>query len=133
MLDDAGGLQPAGTNVLGTNGYVSIRVLDAGEAVIGEASVRFHLDALVMSYAVRYAVNKIYSQLRYTGFDEQLFKEVLDRRYPKRPTLAITEERIKKTEPHNSLEGIWTGAEDHYRLGIIRAPESGGADAQLRP
>ena len=118
-----GSLQP-----MGLNGYVSTRVLDASEAVISEASARFHLDALIMSYAVRHAVNRIYSQLGYTGFDERMFKEVLDRRYPKRPTLAITEETIKKTEPRNSVEGIWTDAEDLYRLGIIRAPESSGAD-----
>ena len=77
---------------------------------------------------MRHAVNKIYSQLGYTGFDGQTFKGVLERRFPKRPTLAITEEAIKKTEPRNSVEGIWTDTEDRYRLGIVRAPESSGAD-----
>jgi hypothetical protein len=118
-----GSLQP-----MGLNGYLSIRVLDASEAAIGQASARFHLDALIMSYAVRHAVNKIYSQLGYTGFDERIFMEVLDRRYPNRPTPATTEEAIKRTEPRNSVEGIWTDAEDLYRLGIIQAPESSGAD-----
>jgi serine protease Do len=124
-----GGLQSGVTSgPLGMNGTVSIRVMDIGEAVVGEASAKFHVDALVMSYAVRHAVNKIYSQLGYTGFDGQTFKEVQERRFPKRPTLAITEEAIKKSEPRNSVEGIWTDTEDRYRLGIVRAPESSGAD-----
>jgi S1-C subfamily serine protease len=114
--------------IIAGRGYVSMRVLDASGSVIEEASARTGAWTMSANHAVRSVVNKIYSQLGYTGFDEQTFREVIDRRYPKRPTLAVTEEAIKKAEPANSVEGIWTDEEDRYRLGIIRAPEPSGAD-----
>lgn len=114
--------------VIAGRGYVSMRVLDASGGVIQEASARTSAWTMSVNHAVRDVVNKIYSQLGYTGFDERTFEEVVDRRYPKRPTLAITEETIKKTEPRTSVEGIWTDENDRYRLGIVRAPGSSGAD-----
>lgn len=81
-----------------------------------------------MKRTVHGAVRKIYSQLAHTGFDENVYQQRLQREYPTRPKLPITEEDIKKSELRSHVEGIWTDTEDKYRLGIVPAPVGSGAD-----
>jgi S1-C subfamily serine protease len=108
-------------------GQVSVRVVDAPSgALIGEASAG--AARMGVSRTVRAVVAKIYSQLGYTGYDEDVYRVRIHREYPARPALAITEEQIKKSEPRNHVEGIWSDTRDQYRLGIVPAAPGSGAD-----
>ena len=104
-----------------------MRVLDMAGANISAASATVTA-GISVHRAVRSVVNKIYSQLNYTGFNERTLNDVLSRNYPKRPTVDVTEDAIKNSRLLGSIEGIWTDAEDHYRLGIIHAHEGKGTE-----
>ncbi len=108
-------------------GNVAVRVLDASGALVNEAAAS-GTAWWSASRTVRGVVSKIYAQLGYTGFKDAVYQQRVQREYPKRPTVAITEEEIKKNEPRNHVEGIWSDTRDQYRLGIVPAPEGSGAD-----
>lgn len=109
-------------------GEVDMRVVDAASgALVAEAFTR-GTNWWGVTRTVRGAVVKIYSQLGYTGYNENVYRQRIEREYPPRPKLAITEEEIKKSEPKNHVEGIWSDAQDKYRLGIVPAPAGTGAD-----
>jgi hypothetical protein len=80
------------------------------------------------SRTVHSAVGKIYNQLGYSGFNEQAYSQRLKRQYPDRPKIAISEAEVKKSEPHNHIEGVWSESQNNYRLGIIPAPANTNAD-----
>ncbi len=108
-------------------GRLSMRVVDAsGGALIAE------LNSGAGRFGVgptrRALVSKIYSQLKYTGFNEDVYRQRIQREYPARPKLVITEEEIKKHETRNNVEGIWSDTQDQYRLGIVPAPDGSGSD-----
>lgn len=108
-------------------GEIAMRVMDANGALIAEAAV--HATAWwTAARTVRGAVKKIYAQVGYTGYSEEVFRQRMQREYPARPKVAVTEEEIKKAEPKNHVEGIWSDPRDEYRLGIVPAPEGSGAD-----
>src|SRR5438309_11799684 len=81
---------------IGAHGYVSMRVLDMAGANISAASATVTA-GISVHRAVRSVVNKIYSQLNYTGFNERTLNDVLSRNYPKRPTVDVTEDAIKNS------------------------------------
>jgi S1-C subfamily serine protease len=111
----------------GFGGGLSMRVVDASGAPVAEASAR--ATAWVnASRTVRAAVSKIYSELGYSGFREDIYQQRLQREYPKRPTLVTSEESIKKSQLRNRVEGIWTEGDNQYRLGIQPAADGSGAD-----
>jgi S1-C subfamily serine protease len=109
-------------------GELSVKVVDAPSgALVGEAgSSGSRIGAVART--VRYLVSKVYSQLGYTGYNEDVNRARILREYPARPTLAVTEEEIKKTEAHSPVEGIWSDTQDQYRLGIVPASKGSGAD-----
>ena len=107
-------------------GRISMRVLDASGALIDEVSVGG--GGMGVDRTRRSLVGKIYSHLRYTGYSEIAYLDRIQREYPARPKLVITEAQIRKNEVKNRVEGIWTDTEGKYRLGIVAAPEGGGAD-----
>ena len=110
-------------------GDLSVRVVDAiGGALIAEAAYSGGGRLAGVGSTVRYFAKKIYSQLGYTGYSEDVNRQRILREYPARPKIAITEDQIKKGEARNSIEGIWTDTEDHYRLGIVPASGTIGAD-----
>ncbi len=109
-----------------SGGRLSMRVVDASGELVAEASAG--ASRLGVTATVRALVGKIYSQLGYTGFDEDVSRQRIQREYPARPKLAITEEDIKKGELRSHVEGIWSDAQDQYRLGIVPAPGGSGAD-----
>src|SRR5208282_1069771 len=109
-----------------SGGRLATRVVDASGELVAEASAG--ASRMGVTATVHALVGKIYSQLGYTGFDEDVSRKRIQREYPARPKLAITEEDIKKSEPRNHLEGIWSDAQDQYRLGIVPAPGGSGAD-----
>ena len=111
----------------GTGGQVAMRVADASGSLVAEATARATA-WLTVGRTVRGAVSKIYSQLGYSGFDEEVYRARIQREYPTRPKLVITEEAIKRGEPRSQVEGIWSDGKDKYRLGIVPAPEGSGAD-----
>jgi S1-C subfamily serine protease len=109
-------------------GELSVRVVDSpAGALVAEAAASGSRIGGVGS-TVRFLVRKIYSQLGYTGYDEDVYRRRMHREYPARPALAITEEQIKKSEPRNHVEGIWSDTRDQYRLGIVPAAAGSGAD-----
>ena len=111
----------------GAGGQVAMRVLDASGSLVAEVTARATAWWTV-GRTVRGAVSKVYSQLGYTGFNEEVYRQRIQREYPTRPKLAITEEAIKKGEPRSQVEGIWSDGNDRYRLGIVPAPDGSGAD-----
>ena len=108
-------------------GNVSVRVLDASGALVNEAAAS-GTAWWSASRTVRGVVTKIYAELGYTGFNDAAYQQRVQREYPKRPTLAITEEEIKRKEPRSEVEGIWSDPQNEYRLGIVAAPEGSGVD-----
>jgi S1-C subfamily serine protease len=110
-----------------SGGELSVRVVDAPSgALVAEAAAQ--AGRIGVTRTVRALVGKIYSQLGYTGYSEDVNRQRILREYPARPKLAITEDEIKKGDARNPIEGIWTDTEDHYRLGIVPAPAESGAD-----
>jgi hypothetical protein len=108
-------------------GELSVRVVDAPSGtLVAEAAAQ--AGRIGVARTVRALVGKIYSQLGYTGYSEDVNRQRTLREYPPRPKLTITEDEIKKGESHNPIEGIWTDTEDHYRLGIVPAFAGSGAD-----
>ncbi len=108
-------------------GQLAMRVVGASGELIAEAATGA-TNWVSVKRTVHGAVGKIYSQLGYTGFNENIYQIRIQRDYPTRPMIAITEEDIKKGEPRNRVEGIWSDTEDKYRLGIVPAPGGSGAD-----
>lgn len=111
----------------GFGGQLAMRVVDTSGELVAEAATGA-TNWWSVKRTVRGAVAKIYSQLGYTGYDENVYRQRIQREYPMRPTLAITEEQIKKSEARDPVEGIWTDTQDQYRLGIVPAPVGSGAD-----
>ncbi len=111
----------------GYGGQLAMRVVDANGELIAEAATGA-TNWVSVKRTVHGAVGKIYSQLGYTGFNENIYHIRIQRDYPTRPKMAITEEVIKKVEPRNHVEGIWSDTHDQYRLGIVSAPGGSGAD-----
>ena len=110
------------------SGEGSVRVLGAVDGeLVGEAATSA-LNWWGAGRTVRKAVAKAYKQLGYTGYSETAFQARMQRLYPPRPKLTITEDEIKKEQPQSVLEGIWTDEENKYRLGIVPAPRGSGAD-----
>jgi S1-C subfamily serine protease len=112
---------------VGPRGHVDMQVLDASGSLIAEAAAGVTARTTVKR-AVRAIVERVYSQLGYTGFNEDVYRLRLQREYPPRPRRIISEEGIKKSERQSSIEGIWTDTEDQYRLGIVPSSEGSGAD-----
>ena len=112
----------------GLGGELSVQVVDvlSGEP-IAEAATRGS-NAWGVGRAVRKAVEKIYSQLGYTGFTDDAYRSRIQRLYPPRPKMAVSEEQIKKSARKSLLEGIWSDRDDKYRLGVVPAPQGSGAD-----
>ena len=109
----------------GLKGVISVQVVDGTNALVGEATASGTVWVSAQR-SVRVAVEKIYSQLGYTGFDDRTYRQRLERQYPKRPTVATSEDAIKNSSPRSGIEGIW--ADPEYTLGIVPAPPDVGAD-----
>lgn len=81
-----------------------------------------------VSRTVRKLVSKIHDQLGYSGYNENVYQERFWRKYPPRPRFAVTEDKVRGSEPKNHVQGIWTDTRNKYRLGIVPAPEGSGED-----
>jgi S1-C subfamily serine protease len=111
----------------GFGGNLAMRVIDASDSLVAEAAAG--ATAWVnASLTVRAAVSKIYKQLGYTGYNEDVYRQRIEREYPSRPKVAVTEAEIKKSEPRSHVEGIWSDDQDRYRLGIVPVSKGSGAD-----
>jgi hypothetical protein len=111
-----------------TSGQLAIRVVDAvtGAPIAGatlSATNWWGLDR-----TMRGAVAEIYRVLGYTGYDEAIYRTRMDRLYPSRPTLAITEAEVMERPVRDGIEGIWSDAEDQYRLAIVAGLDRTGPD-----
>lgn len=110
------------------SGRISVRVLDASSGELIAEAATGGTSWWGVSRTVRKAVEKIYSQLGYTGFNQDAYQNKIQRLYPSRPKLTVTEEQIKKSQPKGHVEGIWSDLDDKYRLGIVPAPAGSSAD-----
>jgi S1-C subfamily serine protease len=100
---------------------------DAGGGELSLRVVNAPSGALVAEAAAQAGRIGVTRTVGYTGYNEEVFQEWIQREYPTRPKFGITEAEIKKKEPGTPVEGIWSDTEDKYRLGIVRA--SGGSSA----
>jgi hypothetical protein len=78
-------------------GRLSMRVVDAPSGAL-IAEVNAGAGGLGVGRTRRALVGKVYSQLEYAGFNEDTYRQRIQREYPARPKLVITEEEIKKNE-----------------------------------
>lgn len=86
-----------------SGGELSVRVVDApGGMLVAEAAAQ--AGRIGVARTVRALVGKIYSQLGYTGFSEDVNRQRILREYPARPKLAITEDEIKKRDARSPIE-----------------------------
>jgi serine protease Do len=112
----------------GVGGEVSIRVSDAvNHQTLAEAQAR-GTNWWGVNRTVRIAVSKLYDQIHYTGFSQNEFDARMQREYPPRPKVQLTEDQVTKSSPHSKVEGIWSDPEDHYRIAIVPAPSGTAAD-----
>jgi hypothetical protein len=72
-------------------GELSVKVVDAPSgALVGEAgSSGSRIGGVART--VRYLVTKVYSQLGYTGYNEDLYRARILREYPTRPKLTCSQ------------------------------------------
>ena len=112
----------------GASGNLNMRVTDAiSGAVIAEVAGGA-TNWWGMSRTVKAGVSKIYAQLHYTGFTEAALQSRIQRLYPTRPKLAISEETVRTNPPHSEIEGVWADPKDEYRIAIVPSTSVAGAD-----
>jgi S1-C subfamily serine protease len=109
-------------------GNVTVQVVDVvSGSLIGEASAS-GTAWWSASRTVRGVVKTLYAKLGYKGYSETVLHNRIQRLYPARPKVSITEAQITNSEPHASIEGIWTDPDNKYRLGIVKAPDRSSTD-----
>lgn len=110
------------------NGELSVRILYATTGMaVGDAKASGSRTGSITSN-VASSAKTVYSELGYTGYSDEVNRQIIQREYPPRPMFTTTEEEIKKGNSNNSIEGIWTDSDDHYRLGIVPASDDSGFD-----
>jgi serine protease Do len=115
----------------GYGGQIAMRVVDAASgALIAEATTQ-GISWWSPGRTVRKLVEKIYAQIGYSGFNEEAYRQRIQRTYPTRPKVGISEAQIRESEPRNPVEGVWSDPHDKYRLGIVPAPKGSGTDADF--
>lgn len=109
-------------------GRLAIRVVDAltGAPIAGATIAGTNWWGI--GRTLRLAAVEIYRQLGYSGYREEAYKARIERLYPPRPRVSITEADVVERAVRDHVEGIWTDREDQYRLAIIASPERTGAD-----
>lgn len=109
-------------------GRLAIRVVDAltGAPIAGATIAGTNWWGI--GRTLRLAVAEIYRQLGYSGYQEEAYQARIQRLYPSRPTVSITEADVVERAVRDHVEGIWTDRENQYRLAIIASPERTGAD-----
>lgn len=109
-------------------GRLAIRVVDAltGAPIAGATIAGTNWWGI--GRTLRLAAAEIYRQLGYSGYQEEAYQTRIQRLYPPRPTVSITEADVVERAARDRVEGIWTDREDQYRLAIVASPEHPGAD-----
>ncbi|MGE0446184.1 MAG: hypothetical protein AB7P99_13225 [Vicinamibacterales bacterium] len=114
-----------------TSGEVVLQVMDAVTGTPVALARAGGLNWFGIPTTVRKHLERSFEQLGYTGFDEQVYRDRMNRLYPPRPRIAVTEAEVQRRAPRYGvpgIEGIWGDAEQQYRLGIVALAEPGGAD-----
>lgn len=102
-------------------GQLALRVIDAASgAPIASANIGGR-NWWGLARTVRDAVAKVYAQLQYSGFNEDVYQARIRRLYPPRPTQAVSESWLKSWKPRHPIEGIWIDSDKLYRLAIVPA------------
>jgi hypothetical protein len=107
-------------------GELVLQVMDAVTGTPIAVSRVSNINWFGINKTVRTSLAQIFQDLRYTGFKEDVYRSRMERLYPPRPKLAVSEEEVA---PHtDGIEGIWTQGDQQYRLGIVALAEPGGPD-----
>jgi hypothetical protein len=103
------------------SGQVAIRVIDAASGTPIAAANVGGRNIWGLDKTLRDAVSKVFTQLQYGGYKEEVYLDRLRRLYPPRPTHAVPDAWVASSEPRPSIEGVWTDADKMYRLAIVPA------------
>lgn len=109
-------------------GSVSVQVRDAFDGELIAEATASGTAWWSASRTVRGVVRKLYDQLGYSGYSESASNSRLQRLYPPRPRVIVSEKEITSAETSNPIEGIWSDLKSEYRLGIVKAPAGTDAD-----
>lgn len=110
------------------SGQLAIRVVDAVSGAPIAAATIAATNWWGLGRTVRGAVAEIYRQLGFTGYKDDVYQARVQRMYPPRPKISITEAEVRERTLRDRLEGIWSDREEEYRLAIVAAPERTDAD-----
>jgi hypothetical protein len=110
------------------SGQLALRTLDAvSGAPIAAANIAA-TNWWGIGRTVRGAVTDVYRQLGFTAYSEDVYQARIQRLYPSRPKVSITEVEVTQRTPRDHLEGIWTDRGEEYRLAILATPGPSDAD-----
>ena len=104
-------------------GQLSVRVINAADGTPVAAAETRAGNLLGFEYMLRAAVEKAYDEFKYQGFKAEASRARLERLYPSRPTYEISKTWLAEWKPSHPLEGIWTDADDSYRLAVLPSPK----------
>jgi hypothetical protein len=80
---------------------------------------------------VKNRLTQVFEKLGYTGFKEEAYRARMERLYPPRPKMLVTEAEVAgRTQ---GIEGVWTDRDEQYRLAIVALAQPVGADGGVRP
>jgi hypothetical protein len=110
------------------SGQLALRALDAvSGAPIAAANIAA-TNWWGIGRTVRGAVTDVYRQLGFTAYSEDVYQARIQRLYPPRPKVSITEVEVRQRTLRDRLEGIWSDRGEEYRLAILAAPGRSDAD-----
>lgn len=113
----------------GGGGHLDLK-MQVKDAVSGRSvsQASAHVLAGPIFHPAQKSAAKIYEELNYTGYNEEVYQQKLARLYPPRSKVFITEGELKEKERRNHIEGIWASETDAFRFGIVPAPPGSDVD-----
>lgn len=109
-----------------TSGEVVIQVMDAVTGTPVAVARVGGLNWSSVDRSMRARMTQVFQSLGYTGFKEDIYRQRMERLYPPRPKMIVTEADVARRT--QDIEGIWTDVGQQYRLGIVGLVEPGGPD-----
>jgi hypothetical protein len=109
-----------------TSGEVVLQVMDAVTGTPVAVARASGLNWFGIPTTVKKHLERSFRDLGYTGFNEQTYRARMERLYPPRPKMALTEAQMAGRS--QGIEGVWADLDQQYRLGIVALSEPGGAD-----
>jgi hypothetical protein len=110
---------------LGSSVYTGILAVQVSDLVTGVPIAATELGGtnwVGMERTVKTAAENIFRRLQFTGFKESAYQARLQRLFPTRPKLQVTEAEARAAAAGSAIEGIWADRDKQYRLAIVKAP-----------